>query len=82
MVLDGLGQLLAPDMEPDPTKPDAIVTAVTETGFTYRYDTPVQHGRPFWGTQTEGEVYEEGFHMWRKVDDPPLKQPLHGFYSA
>ncbi len=59
----------------DESKPDATVTALTARGFAYRYDTPVQHGRPIWGTQTEGEVYEGGFQFWRKVDEPPPPWP-------
>ena len=57
--------------EPDPFKPDATVTALTARGFTYRYDRPISVGRAQWGwTQTEGEVYEEGLHVWRLVETP------------
>jgi hypothetical protein len=54
--------------ELDPSKPDATVTALTARGFTYRYDRPIQFNRPYWGTTQEGEVFEEGFHWWRKVE--------------
>ncbi len=49
-------------------KPNATVTALTARGFEYRYDYPIPFGRAAWGQTTEGgEVYETGFHMWRKV---------------
>lgn len=51
----------------DPFKPDATVTTLTARGFIYRYDQPIQFVRPDWGTTDGGEVFEEGFHMWRKV---------------
>ena len=53
--------------ELDPSKPDATVTALTERGFTYRYDHPIQFVRPDWGTTDGGECFEGGFHLWRKV---------------
>lgn len=57
-------------MELDPTKPDATVIAITERGFTYRYDTPVPIGRAAWGTWTEGgECFPEGYMYWEKVED-------------
>ncbi len=69
MVLNGIWQLMDPAcLQLDSSRPDATVTALIARGFTYRYDAPVQHGRPFWGTQIEGEVYEDGFHMWRLVE--------------
>lgn len=52
----------------DDSRPDATVTALTACGFEYRYDKPIQFVRPDWGTTDGGEVFEEGFHMWRKVD--------------
>ncbi len=58
-----------PEFESDPMKPDATVTAITERGFTYRYDCRVPIGRLAWNTWVEeGECYEAGFHMWRKVE--------------
>ena len=54
--------------ELDTAKPDATVTALTSRGFTFRYDHPIQWGRPEWGQVQEGEVYEEGFRGWRKVE--------------
>lgn len=57
-----------PQFELDPTKPDATVTAITERGFIYRYDTKVPVGRAEWGTWTEGgECYSEGFACWQKI---------------
>jgi hypothetical protein len=57
-----------PEWAYDSSQPDATVTAITARGFTYRYDHPIQFVRPDWGTTQEGEVYEEGFQFWRKVD--------------
>lgn len=60
--------LVEPEYELDPTKPDATVTALTARGFTYRYDRPITVGRVAWGQTTqEGECYEDGFHLWRRV---------------
>ncbi len=65
---------VSPLPERDPTVPDATVTALTERGFTYRYDHSIQFVRPDWGTTNGGECYEGGFQLWRKVDgyDAPI----------
>lgn len=53
----------------DITKPDAIVTEITERGFKYEYDYPAPIGRAEWGEMAVGgEVYEEGFGMWERVE--------------
>jgi len=53
----------------DETRPDATVTAITDKGFTYVYDTPVPHGRAAWGQMmTGGECYPEGYRYWVGVD--------------
>lgn len=60
--------------ELDTSKPDATVTAITETGFAYLYDYPIPIGPARWGTETEsGECYPEGYRYWRKLDpeSPP-----------
>ena len=61
-------------LERDPTYPEATIIAITTRGFEYRYDKPIQFVRPDWGTTQAGEVYEGGFHWWRKVEgrDTPL----------
>jgi hypothetical protein len=55
--------------ELDEFRPDAVVTAITERGFTYEYDYPVPIGRAEWGEMmVGGECYEAGFSMWRKIE--------------
>lgn len=55
-------------LEWDPNKPDATVTEITARGFRYRYDRPITFVRANWGTTQEGEVFENGFEWWRKVE--------------
>ena len=60
---DGPHQLL------DTSRPDAIVTALTERGFSYDYTHPIPHGRAAWGQMmTGGECFPEGYGYWMKVD--------------
>lgn len=54
----------------DLSKPDATVTAVTEKGFMYVYDTPVPHGRHEWGQMmVGGGCFPEGYAYWQKLED-------------
>lgn len=54
----------------DETKPDAIVTGITEQGFTYEYIRPVIIGRAAWGqVATGGECYPEGYRFWVVVEE-------------
>jgi hypothetical protein len=56
--------------ELDESRPDAVVTKITEHGFTYAYDYPVPIGRAEWGEAAwGGDVYEAGFGQWRKVGE-------------
>lgn len=60
-------------LELDPTRPDAIVTALTERGFSYEYLTPVPFGRAAWGQMmTGGEYFPEGYQYWVAVKDTTL----------
>jgi hypothetical protein len=57
------------DLVRDETRPDAIVTGVTERGFTYEYTCPIPHGRAAWGQMmVGGECFPEGYGYWVKVD--------------
>ncbi len=47
--------------------PAATVTAITASGFTYEFDTPVSF-IPRWGMSfVGGECYPEGYQYWRKI---------------
>ena len=53
----------------DLSRPDAIITAITDRGFTYEYSSPVPHGRIAWGEMvTGGECFPEGYRYWVSVD--------------
>ena len=53
----------------DSSKPDAIVTAASEQGFTYEYDRPIPFGRAAWGEMMiGGDCYPEGYAYWWAVD--------------
>lgn len=52
----------------DVSKPDAMVTEITEKGFKYNYDTPFPIGRIAWGElAVGGECYPLGIRFWKKV---------------
>lgn len=66
-----IGSPFDEDLSPptlDESRPDAVVTALTERGFAYEYAYPTPIGRAEWGQMlTGGECFVDGYYRWRKV---------------
>lgn len=55
------------DWVKDESRPDAVITEITLSGFRYEYEYPVTLVARWNWTIEGGECYPDGFRFWRNV---------------